>query len=145
MNGKIEWITVTAVVYSTEDEEKVGEAIAMLFPFEFDIKVTEVKGHYGNPMKLVEVEVERKRIKEFWNNLMELIDEQRRFLLNTIQDRLDEHNVLHVRIDKQKAYLGEIELGDRDAIVVRAKIVTFPAKREKALEIAKELIEHGVP
>jgi len=141
---KIERITVTAVVYSTEDMEKVGEAIATLFPFEFEILVSEAKGHYGNPIKFLEVEVKGKKIKEFWNYLMELIGSKRKFLLNAIEEKLDEQNILHIRIDKQKAYLGEIELGGRDAIVVKAKIVTFPAKREKVVEAARELIEHGI-
>ncbi|AEA47056.1 RNA-binding domain-containing protein [Archaeoglobus veneficus] len=142
---KIERIIVTAVVYTTEDMEKVGEAISTLFPFEFEIVVSEAKGHYGNPMKFLEVEIAKKReIKEFWNYLMELIGEQREYLLNTIDEKLDEQNVLHIRIDKQKAYLGEIELGGRDSIVVKAKIVTYPARRDKALEAAKELIEHGI-
>jgi len=144
MQKKIEWIAVTAVVYSTEDMKKVGEAIATIFPFEFDVKMTDVKGHYGNPMKFLEVEVERKKLKEFWNNLMELIGEQRKFLLNAIEEKLDEHNVLHIRINKQKAYLGEIELGDRDAIVIKVKIVTFPAKRENVLDAVRELMEYGV-
>ena len=36
-NYRIDRITVSAVVHSTEDMEKVGEAIAELFPFEFEI------------------------------------------------------------------------------------------------------------
>jgi len=57
MKGKIEWIRVSAVVHSTEDREKVGEAISTLFPFEFEIAVSKAKGHYGNPMEYLEVEL----------------------------------------------------------------------------------------
>ncbi len=145
MNFKIERIIVSAVVYSTEDKEKVGEAMATLFPFEFEIMVSEAKGHYGNPLLYLEVEISKKRqIKEFWNYLMELLGDQRRFLVNMLEEKIDDQGVLHIRIDKQKAYLGEVELTEGgDAIVVRTKIVTYPAKREKIIEVAKQLIEKG--
>jgi len=145
MNFKIEWIKVSAVVYSTEDREKVGEAMATLFPFEFVITVSEAKGHYGNPLLYLEVEMTKKReIKEFWNHLMELLGEQRKFLVNLLEEKVDDQGVLHIRIDKQKAYLGEVELTEGgDAIVVKAKIVTYPAKRDKIIEVAKRLIEKG--
>jgi hypothetical protein len=142
MKSKIEWIKVSAVVHSTEDREKVGEAIATLFPFDFEIAVSKAKGHYGNPMEFLEVELTKKReVREFWNSLMELLGEQREFLLNTVEDRIDDQNVLHIRVDKQKAYLGEVELSERgDSIVVRVKIVTYPARKDKIVEAAKSLL-----
>jgi len=142
---KIERIVVSAVVYTTEDREKVGEAMATLFPFEFEIAVTHAKGHYGNPLQYLEVELTKKKeIKEFWNNLMNLLGDQRKILLNILDEKIDDQGVLHIRVDKQKAYLGEVELTEGgDAIVVKAKIVTYPAKREKIIEAAKEFIEKG--
>ena len=129
----------------SEDKEKVGEAMATLFPFEFVITVSEAKGHYGNPLLYLEVEMTKKReIKEFWNHLMELLGEQRKFLVNLLEEKVDDQGVLHIRIDKQKAYLGEVELTEGgDAIVVKAKIVTYPAKRDKIIEVAKRLVEKG--
>ncbi len=141
MRGKIEWIKVSAVVHSTEDREKVGEAIATLFPFEFEILVSRVKGHYGNPMEYLEVEIKRSgEIKKFWRNLLDLLGEQKELLVESIEERIDGQNVLHIRIDKQKAYLGEVRLAEGgDAIAVKVKLVTYPAKREAIVEFAKEL------
>ena len=141
-SADIDRIIVTAVVYSTEDREKVGEAIATLFPFEFEILTSKAKGHYGNPLEFLEVEIKKKKeIKEFWSNLMNLLAKQKEIILNTIEDKLDEQNVLHLRIDKQKAYLGEVELVDGgDAIVVKVKVVTYPAKREKVIEAIKSML-----
>jgi hypothetical protein len=137
-------ITVSAVVYSTEDFNKVGKAISALFPFEFKMNARNVKGHYGNPMKYLETEISNKsEIKKFWSHFISLLG-NKEILKNTLEERLDEQNVLHIRIDKQKAYLGRIELAEKgDAIVLRAKIVTYPSKREIVLKAAKELIEHG--
>mgnify|MGYP003886181531 CR=1 FL=1 len=69
-------------------------------------------------------------------------DIQREMILNTVEEKLDEQNVLHLRIDKQKAYLGDVELIEGgDAIVVKAKIVTYPAKREKVIEAIKSMLK----
>ncbi len=140
MKGKIEWIKVSAVVHSTESREKVSQAIANLFPFEFEIQVSRASGHYGNPLEFLEVELKNgSEIKSFWKNFVKLIEDQKDILLNTLDERLDAQNILHIRLDKQKAYLGKIELSSVDPIAVKVKLVVYPAKREKALEFAREL------
>jgi len=142
---KIERIVVSAVVYSTEDREKVAMAMATLFPFEFEIVRTPAKGHFGNPIEYLEVEItKKKQIKEFWNNLIKLLGDQRNYIINTLEERIDDQGQLFIRFDKQKAYLGEIEVTEKgDAVVVKAKLVTYPAKREKIVEFAKEILEKG--
>lgn len=138
---KIEWIRVSAVVHSTEDREKVGEAIATLFPFEFEIYVNKARGHYGNPIEYLEVELTKKKeIDGFWKNLMKSLGDQRKELVENIDERINGQNVLHIRINKQRAYFGEIKLSEGgDSIVIKAKIVTYPAKRDKVIEAAKTL------
>ncbi len=142
---KIERIVVSAVVYSTENREKVATAMATLFPFEFEIVSVPAKGHFGNPIEYLEVEITRKRdIKEFWNNLMEILGDQRRYLVNTLEERIDDQGQLFIRFDKQKAYLGEVVLTESgDAVVVKAKLVTYPSKREKIVEFARKIVEEG--
>ncbi|MCS7144808.1 MAG: exosome subunit [Archaeoglobaceae archaeon] len=140
MKGKIEWIKVSAVVHSTESREKVSQAIANLFPFDFEIQLSEAEGHYGNPIEYLEVELKKSsKIRNFWENLLILLKEKKEVLLNTLEDRIDAQNVLHIRLDKQKIYLGEIEFSSEDPVAIKAKLVVYPAKREKALEFAREL------
>jgi len=142
---KIERIVVSAMVHSTEDREKVAEAMATLFPFEFEIVSIPAKGHFGNPIEYLEVEIaKKKQIKEFWNHFMELLGEQKMFVLNTLENRIDDEGFFYIRVDKQKAYLGEVELTEGgDAIVVKAKLVTYPRRKEKLVEFARELVEKG--
>ncbi len=143
---KIERILVSAVVHSTEDPEKVGEAISLLFPFEFDINVYDAKGYYGNPIKYLEVEITKKKeIKEFWNHFINLLDDhEKAYLLDTLEYRIDDQNFLHIRIDKQKAYLGSLKIVESgDSIAIKVKIITYPAKRDKILKAAQELIKSG--
>ncbi|MFN3384136.1 MAG: RNA-binding domain-containing protein [Archaeoglobaceae archaeon] len=140
MKGKIEWIRVSAVVHSTESREKVSQAIANLFPFDFEIQVSSAKGHFGNPIEYLEVEVKKSsEVKAFWENLTQLLRDELEILLNTLDERIDAQNVLHVRIDKQKAFLGEFKLSNVDPIAIKAKLVVYPARKEKAIEFAREL------
>lgn len=140
MKGKIEWIKVSAVVHSTESREKVSQAIANLFPFDFEIKVSKALGHYGNPIEYLEIELNKNHlIKEFWKNLLNLLGDKKEILINTLNERLDMQNILHIRLDKQKAYLREIEFSSADPVAIKVKLVVYPAKREKVLEFAREI------
>jgi len=38
-------------------EKKLVKQFQLLFPFEFEIAVSKAKGHYGNPMEYLEVEL----------------------------------------------------------------------------------------
>lgn len=140
MKGKIEWIKVSAVVHSTESREKVSQAIANIFPFDFEIHISEAKGHFGNPIEYLEVELKKSsEIKTFWENLLRLLGDEIKNLLETLEERIDAQNVLHIRIDKQKAFLGDFKLSNVDPIAIKVKLVVYPARKEKALEFAKEL------
>ncbi|MBO8182480.1 MAG: exosome subunit [Archaeoglobus sp.] len=140
---KIERINIYATVHSTEDPEKVAEAIATLIPFEFEIQVSKAEGHFGNPLEFLEVEIKKQReIKEFLNFFLKEIESQKRKLLDELPLRIDENGMLHLRVDKQQAYLGRIALiSHGDGIIVRIKITTYPLKREKVLEAAREMLE----
>ncbi len=142
---KIERIIVSAVVHSTEDSEKVAMAMATIFPFKFEISRFKAKGHFGNPIEYLEVEIGRKReIRDFWNNLMRLLEGQKEEILRTIERRIDDQGNMYIRLDKQKAYLGEVVLTEGgDAIVIKAKLVTYPARREKIVEFARRIVERG--
>jgi hypothetical protein len=108
---KIDAISIFATVHSTEDPEKVAFAISTMIPFEFEIETSKAQGHFGNPMMFLEVNFRKKReIKEFWNNFMELISDQREILLEELEQRIDEDGFLHIRVDKQSAFLGKVKL-----------------------------------
>ena len=142
---KIERITVSTVVYSTEDREKVALAISTIFPFEFEIRSSRAKGHFGNPIEYLEVEIKRKgKIRKFWNNLIELLGDQRRYIVNTVENRIDDQGNLYIRIDKQRAYLGDVVLTETgDAILIKVKLVTYPSRRDRIVEFAREIVEKG--
>lgn len=141
MKGKIEWIKVSAVVHSTESGEKVSQAIANLFPFNnFEIQVSFAKGHFGNPIEYLEVEIKKNsEIRAFWKNLLNLLKDELENLLSNLEERIDAQNVLHIRIDKQGAFLGNFRLSNLDPIAIKVKLVVYPARKDKAIEFVREL------
>ncbi len=142
---KIERVNIYATVHSTEDPEKVAEAIATLIPFEFEIIASKAEGHFGNPLIFLEVEISKKKeLRDFWNFFIDGIEDQKDLLLNELDLRIDENGFLHIRVDKQEAYLGRIVLiSHGDGIVIRVKITTYPSKRESVIKAARELILKG--
>lgn len=142
---KIDNITISAIVYSTEDPEKVAKAIANIIPFDFEMSASNATGHFGNPLQFFEVELKKKKeLKEFWQNLMEKLGDQKEILLEFVEDIVDEEGVMHIKLNKQSAFLGDYELDfGGDTILIRVKLVTFPAKREKIIEFARKIISEG--
>jgi hypothetical protein len=62
------------------------------------------------------------------------------FIRKHILDHLDELGRLHIRIDKQRAYLGELALADSNVIKFVFQLEAYPATREKFEEVARELV-----
>ena len=125
-------IRFRAFAQATESEERVLEAVRFASGTN-DVRVARSEGHFGNPMAVLEVEVKRSgEMKRFMYRLreagvLEAIGGQ-------IARRMDEDCVLHIRLDKQKAYAGSLELAPgRDVIDVRIKIGTYPASQEAAV------------
>lgn len=133
------YLSLRTHCHATEDEEKVKKALWKLFPAG-EILEEKVTGHFGNPLTILRMRItSRREISRFWEELAEagLIEPVSRDTDMRIDDELN----LHLRLDKQEAYLGRLALTDSDdAIVIRGKIRAFPATREVAMKIAGEFL-----
>jgi len=59
-------------------------------------------------------------------------------LRNERCERIDDECCLHIRFDKQEAYKGIVKLAATpDTIAARIKLKAYPAKLEKAIEVAE--------
>jgi RNA binding exosome subunit len=55
---------------------------------------------------------------------------------------MDEEGNLFLRLDKQRAFLGELRLsGSEDIISVRGSVKAYPKRREIALGVADEYLK----
>ncbi len=132
------WIRLRAFVYATEDREKVIEAMKNIMDGQPD--VSHAEGAYGDPIEILRIE--GKRDRDVRSVISSLPAEDRRALLETLEDRTDDDSVFHFRLDKQKAYLGDMRLvSGGDVISVELKPESYPASRERAIHGMKSYLE----
>jgi RNA binding exosome subunit len=133
-------VRLRAFCHATEDLSKVRTAIEFLLP---DCTISEKKttGHHGNPIVVLETRARRKpEIRDFWNRMKDSISPE--VLMSELDSRIDGECVLHVRLDKQKAYQGKMQMvKHEDVISVSSKIESYPRKRETALKNAEDYFE----
>jgi RNA binding exosome subunit len=146
---KAHHVRLTTFIQATEDEDKILDAIATFIPEEIDeedviFDVEETRGFFGNPIKVVNVEIKRsKAVRTFLRHFKELLSEgDRRYLLDNLDEKVDEEGTFYIRFNKQKAYLGEAEVEEGpDVIQVRIKVKAFPMRKEAVVKDVREWLE----
>jgi RNA-binding protein len=135
-------ISYRAFVYGTENKEKVLEAIETLFPNSHP-QCIKIEGYYKNPVLILTNKFDKKReIKDFVEKLSNMKYQDRKRIINELEDKMDDYGNLFLRFDKQRAYLGDLKVVEHgDSIHVKIKIAAYPAKRKVAIEIARNLFE----
>jgi RNA binding exosome subunit len=104
---------------------------------EVDLEVSRTSGHHGNAILIIEAHIGSGQ--PGIDLLARLVAGDRRSVLNTLEQRVDESCNLFLRLDKQKALIGEIALAHNDdAIAVRMKVTAFPARKETALRAVRD-------
>jgi hypothetical protein len=135
-------LSYRAFVYGTESEEKVREAIYTLLPTAQPLKeITE--GYHKNQVIILQGKTTKKReIKDFLEKLHKLKPSAKKRILRELEDRMDVRGNLFLRFDKQSAYLGDLKLVEHgDALHLKLKIAAYPANKEEALKVARQIFE----
>lgn len=133
-------VTLRAIAQATESEERVKKALS-LFLFDNEIETIKTEGHYGNPITILQAQIKGRDCRKFIDFLKSKLSESDlERLKNQLTERVDDDCVIHLRFDKQAAYNGTVLLATTtDTIAAQVKLRAYPARREKALAIAKEL------
>ncbi|WP_414469182.1 RNA-binding protein [Methanobacterium sp. ACI-7] len=133
-------ISYRVFVYGTENEEKVREAIKTLFPNSHPETET-TEGYFKNKVLILHDKITKKReIKDFIKVLNQLDSSAKKRVINELNNKMDDKGNLFLRFDKQRAYLGDLKIIEHgDAVHVKIKIAAYPAKKERAMELAKEI------
>ena len=149
----VHYVDLRAFCYATEDEKRVEQALRTFVPgpaspdggddgdeggefVELDREVTE--GFHGDRILVLSVRLERADQVRYALSALAGADEFDR-LLAELEDRVDDNTAFFVQLDKQAAFRGDVRLGE--GITFRAKVEAYPAKREKAVENARETLE----
>lgn len=134
---------VSVHAHATEDEQRVLDLLKEILPASVEVRKSKTKGHHGNPILVFEGRSSQKKvIKDLWQQFLSNLrsGELDRLRLSA-PERVDESCFFYMRFDKQVANGGELVLTDSgDAIHVRLKVVTFPARRELVLELVENFL-----
>ncbi|WP_394296995.1 RNA-binding protein [Palaeococcus ferrophilus] len=139
-------VRISTFIHATEDEDKVLEALSTFIPGEIDdedvnFEVVSTEGYFGNPIKVVTAEIKRsKAVRAFLKHLKSLLTEDDvDYILEHLDEKVDEDGTLYIRFDKQKAYLGEAEVAEgEDVIKVMVKVKAFPMRKESVVKAVEE-------
>ncbi|MFC6725293.1 RNA-binding protein [Halobium palmae] len=132
------YVDLRTFCYATEDEKRVEGALRRFLPEAFEIERETSEGYHGDRIVVLSARVEKADdVRHVLTELSELddIDE----VMEELDDRVDDNCSFFLRLDKQAAFGGRSRRGQ--GITLRAKVEAYPAKREKAVENARSVLE----
>ncbi|HKL29715.1 MAG TPA: RNA-binding protein [Natrialbaceae archaeon] len=132
------YVDLRTFCYATEDEKRVERALRAFLPEEYPIERAETEGHHGDRIVVLSARLENADdVRHVLGRLTELGEIER--VVDELDERIDDNTSLFLRLDKQAAFKGDVELGV--GITLRAKVEAYPAKHHIAVENARETFE----
>jgi len=140
----IQSVQISTIAHATDDLDRVQAALRLILPD--SLRGREIftrrymEGHHGNPIVRFEANLTRtQEVGEFANYLMERLAKNEKLLIERELDaHTDEDSNLFIRLDKQQAFRGLVELGEEDPIRLRLK---FSRLSGEARELMKRFLE----
>ena len=132
------WMRVQTFCYATERKELLEEVMEeLLGDAEYSEELTE--SEHGNTMTILEARLTKQRqYRELFERLGPDI---RSWILEDMDNRVDDDCMFYIRLDKQKAVLGTYEVAHHgDVIAVTGKIQSHPARKEVAARTLSEFL-----
>lgn len=139
MQVTFHWVRVQTFCYATERQDLIEDTLKeLLGDIEFEEEISE--SEHGNSMMILEARITKQR--EFTDLFSKLGDGILDFILEDIDNRVDEDDMFYLRLDKQKAVQGIYEVAHHgDVISIFGKVQAHPAKKEAAIRVLKEFIQ----
>ena len=143
MQVSFHWVRVQTFCYATEDRELLEETMCNLVdPETMSEDISE--GEHGNQTVIIESRITKQR--EFNALFSKLPQHIRDYIVEDIDNRVDEDCILYLRLDKQKAVQGIYEVAHHgDVIAITAKIQAHPAKPEVARKVLLDFLAQLPP
>ena len=114
---KVRSVEARVFVHATENRDKVLAALRNVIG-NARIEEDVLEGYFGNPIDVITAVVEGQQAEEVVLRILSGLSEaDRAFLLATLEERIDRNGSLHIRLDKQKAYLGKFAISDSDDVI----------------------------
>lgn len=141
----VSFIEVQAFIHVTEDTNKTMQAVTTVLPHiyqdEISFTTANLKGHHGNPIILIKTRITQGEIAEaFIDNLASKLGEKHKeYISKNIARHLDEKGSFYLRLDKQAAFLNNLELGSEDSIRIQIRFNLHKKSIENMVNLCREL------
>lgn len=131
------YVDLRTFAYATEDEALVERALRTFLPEDAAVERTENEGHHGDRIVVLSTRLDTAdEIRQVLSQVADLGDIES--VIGELEQRVDEDCSLFLQFDKQAALDGEVTLGR--GILLRAKVEAYPARKETAVENARETL-----
>jgi RNA binding exosome subunit len=129
VKGVIQSVEVTYFVHATEDQEKIGRAVARLLGQEQNPETEAMEGHFGNQILRARLHLTGEEAGSAFNHLVDSFPAGvLQQVIRELESHLDDHAALFVRLDKQSLVSGTVSLGSSDPVRVKVKPRAFMIK-----------------
>jgi hypothetical protein len=142
----IHYIVFRTQAHATEDVSRVKKALETVLPKDTPIDTSVSEGYFGNLITILTAKIENKKAAEEYIEFLRasLPEADLKELISELPKRVDDECNFFLRLSKQDAYLGDVRVTYADdAIAIRMKIASFPAKYESALKSIRDYFHAG--
>ncbi len=126
-----------------EDEYIHAAALSWLVGDEEAVEIERMNSYHGSPIHLVTAELKRRG--QATKSLSRLGKETLELLKSEIDERIDDDNVVHIRLDLQDLLSGKITLtipGEKPTVKGKAKLEVYPGDEPRT--VAKSTIDNAI-
>ena len=133
-------ITIDVIVHATENLTKFFESFNEMFELEEkEFSVSNVTGHFENPITILKAKVSKKPAREFLEKFLKILSEEQKTEIKQEIEERTENSTLHIRFDKQEFTQGRISFIEKEAI--RLKIHTPIYNKKDTVKVFSEIFE----
>ncbi|MGO9646376.1 MAG: RNA-binding domain-containing protein [Candidatus Bathyarchaeia archaeon] len=134
MERIVQSVEISTIIHATEDPEKAQVALDTIFPPTLRKLFTRryLEGHHGNPIVTVNAKLTKAAdIKLFTQHFLpKLPHDEKLKIVRDLNLLTDAEGNLFIRVDKQSAFQGLMQLTEHDPIRVKIKFSRLSGKTE---------------
>jgi len=122
-------ITIDVIIHATEDITKFFKSFNEMFEVEEEVfSVSEVTGHFENPITILRAKITQKPARLFLEKFLGILSkDQKDEIIDEIEERT-ENSSLHLRLDKQGFVQGQIAFIEKEAIKIKIHTPVYNKK-----------------
>jgi len=137
-------VQISTIAHATDDLDKIQTALRFILPE--SLKEREIftrkymQGHHGNPIVTFEAKLTKhQEVDQFTDHFKKQLTKNEKLTIKRdLGMHSDDEGNLYIRLNKQQAFRGYVELGDEDPIRVRLK---FGRLSGETREVMKRFLE----